>query len=50
VTASGRECYYEPNTDAIIARLKERAKSGDVIIVFSNGGFDGMHEKLLAQL
>ena len=50
VTANGRECYYEPNTDAIIARLKERAKSGDVIIVFSNGGFDGMHEKLLAQL
>jgi UDP-N-acetylmuramate: L-alanyl-gamma-D-glutamyl-meso-diaminopimelate ligase len=50
VTEAGRECYYEPSTDAIIERLKSRTKSGDVIVVFSNGGFDGMHEKLLAQL
>lgn len=50
VTASGHECYYEPTTDAIIERLKVRTKTGDVIVVFSNGGFDGMHEKLLAQL
>jgi UDP-N-acetylmuramate: L-alanyl-gamma-D-glutamyl-meso-diaminopimelate ligase len=50
VNEAGRECYYEPSTDAIIERLKSRTKSGDVIVVFSNGGFDGMHEKLLAQL
>lgn len=50
VNAAGRECYYEPSTDAIIDRLKAQTKSGDVIVVFSNGGFDGMHEKLLAQL
>ncbi len=50
VVAAGRECYYEPGTEAILGRLKTQAKSGDVIVVFSNGGFDGMHEKLLAQL
>ena len=50
VTASGRECYYEPSTEAIIERLKGRTKSGDVIIVFSNGGFDGIHARLLAEL
>ena len=50
VNAAGRECYYEPSTEAILTRLKERTRSGDVIIVFSNGGFDGMHEKLLAVL
>jgi UDP-N-acetylmuramate: L-alanyl-gamma-D-glutamyl-meso-diaminopimelate ligase len=50
VIAAGRECYYEPGTEAIIERLKSRTQSGDVIIVFSNGGFDGMHEKLLARL
>ena len=50
VTASGRECYYEPSTDAIIGRLKSQTKPGDVIIVFSNGGFDGLHEKLIAKL
>lgn len=50
VNAAGRQCYYEPNTEAIIERLKSCTRSGDVIVVFSNGGFDGMHEKLLARL
>lgn len=50
VTAAGRESYSEPTTDAIIERLKSCARSGDVIIVFSNGGFDGIHGKLLQRL
>ena len=50
VTASGRECYYEPSTESIIERLKSQTKSGDVIVVFSNGGFDGLHGKLIEQL
>jgi UDP-N-acetylmuramate: L-alanyl-gamma-D-glutamyl-meso-diaminopimelate ligase len=50
VTANGRPCHYETGTDAIIERLVHDTKPGDVIIVFSNGGFDGMHEKLLARL
>jgi UDP-N-acetylmuramate: L-alanyl-gamma-D-glutamyl-meso-diaminopimelate ligase len=50
VKAAGRECYYEPNTESILQRLKERSRSGDVIVVFSNGGFDGIHDKLLAAL
>ena len=35
---------------AIVERLKHETKSGDVIIVFSNGGFDGIHETLLEAL
>jgi len=50
VIAAGRESYHEPATDTIIERLKERTKSGDVIIIFSNGGFDGIHGKLLERL
>jgi UDP-N-acetylmuramate: L-alanyl-gamma-D-glutamyl-meso-diaminopimelate ligase len=50
VSASGRQCFYEPGTDAIIERLKGSTRSGDVIVVFSNGGFDGLHEKLIAAL
>lgn len=50
VSAAGREAYYEPTTDAIIEKLKERCKSGDVIIIFSNGGFDGIQGKLLERL
>jgi UDP-N-acetylmuramate: L-alanyl-gamma-D-glutamyl-meso-diaminopimelate ligase len=50
VVTAGRECYYEADTDAIITRLKTQTMSGDVIVIFSNGGFDGIHNKLLSAL
>ncbi|MCA1963013.1 MAG: UDP-N-acetylmuramate:L-alanyl-gamma-D-glutamyl-meso-diaminopimelate ligase [Prosthecobacter sp.] len=50
VAAAGRPCYHEAGTEAIIARLKAECAPGDVIIIFSNGGFDGIHEKLSAAL
>jgi UDP-N-acetylmuramate: L-alanyl-gamma-D-glutamyl-meso-diaminopimelate ligase len=50
VTARGKPCWFEANTDAIVQRLKTEARSGDVIVVFSNGGFDGIHDKLLHAL
>ena len=36
--------------DEIIAKAVAQARSGDTIIVMSNGGFGGLHQKLLAQL
>ena len=48
--AQGKECAYLPNADAIVEHLGTRAKGGDVICVFSNGGFGGIHEKLLRRL
>jgi UDP-N-acetylmuramate: L-alanyl-gamma-D-glutamyl-meso-diaminopimelate ligase len=50
VTARGKPCWFEVNTDAIVSRLKSESRSGDVIVVFSNGGFDGIHDKLLKAL
>jgi len=50
IVAQGKPAYYEPTADAIIVRLKPLVKSGDVIVVFSNGGFDGIHQKLLERL
>ncbi|WP_038171626.1 UDP-N-acetylmuramate:L-alanyl-gamma-D-glutamyl-meso-diaminopimelate ligase [Verrucomicrobium sp. BvORR106] len=50
VSASGRPSYHERNVDAIIERLKPLAKEGDVVIVFSNGGFEGIHGKLMERL
>ncbi|HCN79475.1 MAG TPA: UDP-N-acetylmuramate:L-alanyl-gamma-D-glutamyl-meso-diaminopimelate ligase [Verrucomicrobiales bacterium] len=50
VTSAGRACFHEPDTAAIVARLKQETRPGDVVIVFSNGGFDGIHDKLLAAL
>ena len=48
IAARGIPAYYEPDADAIVARLKPLLQPGDVVIVFSNGGFGGIHQKLLA--
>lgn len=48
--ASGNPAFYEPDVEAIVSRLKGEAKGGDVVVVFSNGGFGDIHEKLLAVL
>ena len=42
--------FYEPDADAIVDAMKREARDGDVIVVLSNGGFDGIHDKLLAAL
>jgi UDP-N-acetylmuramate: L-alanyl-gamma-D-glutamyl-meso-diaminopimelate ligase len=48
--AAGKSAHYLPDVEAIVARLRQEAVGGDVICVFSNGGFGGIHEKLLATL
>src|SRR5580658_1419566 len=48
--AAGRSAVYLADADAIVAHLRREAAGGDVICVFSNGGFGGIHEKLLATL
>ena len=50
IAATGKPAFYEPGVSQIIDRLKPLVKSGDVIVVFSNGGFDGIHARLLAEL
>lgn len=45
--AMGKPAFYEADTDAIVARARELARPGDAVVVFSNGGFDGIHAKLL---
>ena len=47
---SGRQAWHEKNVDAIIERVKPLVREGDVVVVFSNGGFDGIHQKLLDRL
>ena len=44
----GDVVFLDPDADSIVARLKPLVKKGDVIAVFSNGGFGGIHAKLLA--
>lgn len=50
ISATGKPAYYEPTVEDIIRRLKPLAREGDVVVIFSNGGFDGIHAKLLASL
>jgi len=38
------------STDAIIDHLAQNAQSGDAIIIMSNGGFEGIHQRLLKKL
>lgn len=37
-------------SDQIVDFLSGRAKTGDVVVLMSNGGFDGIYQKLLAAL
>ncbi len=41
---------YFPDTSAILSNLVQQARSGDVIAILSNGGFDNIHEQLLNSL
>ncbi|PYO09686.1 MAG: UDP-N-acetylmuramate:L-alanyl-gamma-D-glutamyl-meso-diaminopimelate ligase, partial [Gemmatimonadetes bacterium] len=38
------------DADAIVADLSPRLKDRDVVLIMSNGGFGGIHEKLLTAL
>jgi UDP-N-acetylmuramate: L-alanyl-gamma-D-glutamyl-meso-diaminopimelate ligase len=45
-----RPAFYEENADAIVDRIVPMLRPNEIIAVFSNGGFDNIHEKLLARL
>jgi UDP-N-acetylmuramate: L-alanyl-gamma-D-glutamyl-meso-diaminopimelate ligase len=50
ITKAGRSAFYEQNADAIVDRIVPILRPKDVVVVFSNGGFDNIHDKLLARL
>ncbi|HYR23991.1 MAG TPA: UDP-N-acetylmuramate:L-alanyl-gamma-D-glutamyl-meso-diaminopimelate ligase [Chthoniobacterales bacterium] len=50
ISEDGRPAFYEKNADAIVDRIVPLLKREDVVVVFSNGGFDNIHEKLLTRL
>lgn len=50
VTKGGCEAYLGDSVDAMVTAITANAQSGDVLAVFSNGGFEGIHNKLLSGL
>jgi UDP-N-acetylmuramate: L-alanyl-gamma-D-glutamyl-meso-diaminopimelate ligase len=47
---SGKNAAYLPDADAIVEHVVRTVEGGDVICVFSNGGFGGIQGKLLERL
>jgi UDP-N-acetylmuramate: L-alanyl-gamma-D-glutamyl-meso-diaminopimelate ligase len=43
---AGQDATFYPTADAIVQGLTPRLKPGDVVAILSNGGFDGIYEKL----
>jgi UDP-N-acetylmuramate: L-alanyl-gamma-D-glutamyl-meso-diaminopimelate ligase len=50
LTAAGKDARYIPNVDDIVATVAKEARREDLVIVMSNGGFEGIHDKLLTAL
>ncbi len=50
IAESGHPAFYEENADAIVNRIVPMLRAQDIVAVFSNGGFDRIHEKLLKKL
>jgi UDP-N-acetylmuramate: L-alanyl-gamma-D-glutamyl-meso-diaminopimelate ligase len=50
IAKAGRTAFYEENADAIVDRIVPMLRRRDIVAVFSNGGFDNIHEKLLKRL
>lgn len=46
----GRKLHVGKDFDAFVAEIVSHAEEGDQILVMSNGGFGGIHDKLLAAL
>lgn len=50
ISAKGTDAWYLSDVDAIVEHVAATSKEGDVVAVLSNGGFGGIHAKLLDAL
>ncbi len=50
ISKQGKPALALPGADEIVTHLTPILRSGDVVAVMSNGGFGGIHEKLLGAL
>jgi len=47
---AGKDAMLLPNADAIVETIVPELRAGDVVAILSNGGFDGIYEKLPQRL
>src|SRR5882762_6654473 len=50
IAAQSKPAFAISDVDEIVERLSSELRSGDVVAIMSNGGFGGIHEKLLSAL
>ncbi len=50
LAAAGRRARFVPDVGGIVELLAREVRDGDFVVVMSNGGFGGIHAKLLAAL
>jgi UDP-N-acetylmuramate: L-alanyl-gamma-D-glutamyl-meso-diaminopimelate ligase len=50
LAALGERAHVATDLDRLVARIVADARHGDRILVMSNGGFGGIHGRLLAAL
>ncbi len=50
IAAQNKPAFAITDVDEIVRSLSTELRSGDVVAIMSNGGFGGIHEKLLAAL
>jgi UDP-N-acetylmuramate: L-alanyl-gamma-D-glutamyl-meso-diaminopimelate ligase len=50
IELQGKPAMSFPDADAIVEHLTPELKDGDVVAIMSNGGFGGIHDKILDEL
>jgi UDP-N-acetylmuramate: L-alanyl-gamma-D-glutamyl-meso-diaminopimelate ligase len=50
LTRQGRHARHIPEIDDIVSTIARERRDGDVVVLMSNGGFGGIHGKLLQAL
>jgi UDP-N-acetylmuramate: L-alanyl-gamma-D-glutamyl-meso-diaminopimelate ligase len=50
IQRAGLHARHIPTTDGIVNVIAGEARDGDLVVIMSNGGFDGIHDKLLTML
>ncbi|MBI2834059.1 MAG: UDP-N-acetylmuramate:L-alanyl-gamma-D-glutamyl-meso-diaminopimelate ligase [Acidobacteria bacterium] len=46
----GKHARYIPTVDEIVSTIARERRDGDLVLIMSNGGFGGIHDKLLRAL
>jgi len=50
IRSTGGRARHIPDVDAIVATIARERRAGDLVVIMSNGGFGGIHDKLLSAL